>query len=223
MTHTRHHDARSQLSNALRSPDPSARLRAALSAGTRPREEYVEVLVQRCAVEPDFFVRDMLTWALTRHDPPSILDRVLAELTSEVPQARSQALHTLSKFGDRRAWPAITDDLLRDDDPEVARAAWRTAVALVPDGAVADLAQVLATQFDRGDREVRRSLSRAFVDLGDPGHAVVRAATTHPDAGVRRHAMATDRLIRNPDEGFEAAVDEANRVLAVLGAPVVGG
>ncbi|WP_163542377.1 HEAT repeat domain-containing protein [Occultella kanbiaonis] len=220
MTYTRPHGAQS-LRTMLQGPDPSARLRAALSAGTYPTPEYVEVLVEQCAVEPDFYVRDTLTWALTRHTAPATVDRVLRELTSQIPQARSQSLHTLSKFGDPRTWPAITTELLQDDDAEVARAAWRAAVAVVPPDGVAELAEVLATQFDRGDHDVQRSLSRALVDLGDPASAVVERAKAHPDTGVRRHAIATGRLIEDPDEGFEAAVHEANRVLALLGSPEV--
>ncbi|MGD9607505.1 MAG: HEAT repeat domain-containing protein, partial [Leucobacter sp.] len=51
---------------ALSADDSSDRLQAALTAGTRPDEAYLEPLLDRCAVEPDFYVRDMLTWALTR-------------------------------------------------------------------------------------------------------------------------------------------------------------
>ncbi len=58
----------SQLGAALESSAVSVRLAAALSAGCRPLREYVGVLVERCGVEPDFFVRDMLTWALIRND-----------------------------------------------------------------------------------------------------------------------------------------------------------
>jgi hypothetical protein len=86
----------------------------------------------RRALEPDFYVRDMLTWALTRFPSEIIVPRLLAELRSERAQARSQALHTLSKIKDAGAWPTITRSLLRDADDEVARSAWRAAVALVP-------------------------------------------------------------------------------------------
>ncbi|MCJ1701114.1 HEAT repeat domain-containing protein [Rathayibacter festucae] len=106
-----------RLRAALTAPDASSRLQAAMTAGTRPAEEYAAVLVERCAVEPDFGVREMLTWALTRHDPASTVDLLLPELESETPQARSQALHTLSKVGDPRAFPAITPALLHDEHP----------------------------------------------------------------------------------------------------------
>ena len=222
MTQVHEDDAGPGPRSALESDVVSTRLRAALTAGMRPGSESVEVLVERCAVEPDFYVRDMLTWALTRHDGPATVERLLHELGSDVPQARSQALHTLSKIDDARTWPAITTELLTDEDDEVARTAWRTAVGLVPEGRETGLAETLSTQFGRGDREVQRSLSRAFVALGTAGLPVVERATAARAAGVRAHAIATKRLVQDPDEGFDAAIAEARRVVALRGAPLVG-
>jgi HEAT repeat protein len=213
--------ARGRLRAALEAPESSVRLRAALLAGTHPVGAYLEVLVGRCAVEPDFYVRDMLTWALTRQNATLTVDRLLVELGSRTPQARSQALHTLSKIGDRRVWPALTTALLRDEDDEVARTAWRAAVGLVPEGEEAGLAETLSTQFNRGDRAVKLSLSRAFVALGAAASPVVERAKADRDAGVRAHAIATERLVRDPDEKFDVAIAEAQRVVALLGAPVV--
>jgi HEAT repeat protein len=195
----------------------SVRLRAALAVGTAPDPRFVDKLVERCAVEPEFFVRDMLTWALTRHPVSVTLPVLFREVGSERAQARSQALHTLSKIGDRRAWPAITRELLSDGDEEVARSAWRTAVVLVPEGGESGLATVLATQLGRGERETQLSLSRALVALGEVVLPVLRAATTAPDRRVRTHALATERLLRDPDAGFEFAVEEAKRVVALGG------
>ncbi|WP_432026501.1 HEAT repeat domain-containing protein [Streptomyces sp. 1222.5] len=194
----------------------SVRLRAALALGTAPEPRFVDTLVQRSAIEPEFFVRDMLTWALTRHPVAMTLPALLREVRAESAQARSQALHTLSKIGDRRAWPAITRTLLSDPDIEVARSAWRAAVVLVPEGEESVLATVLVTQLGRGGRETRLSLSRALVALGDV--PPLSAATTAPDPVVRAHALATRRLLRDPDAGFEFAIEEAKRVVA-LGAP----
>ncbi|MGV9559452.1 HEAT repeat domain-containing protein [Streptomyces sp. NPDC003401] len=195
----------------------SVRLRAALAVGTAPDPRFVGKLTERCAIEPEFFVRDMLTWALTRHPVSLTLPALLREVGSEHAQARSQALHTLSKIGDRRAWPAITVALLSDGDDEVARSAWRAAVVLVPDGEESWLAAALATQLGRGDRETQRSLSRALVELGDVVAPALRGASTAPDPRVRTHALATERLLRDPDAGFAYAVEEAKRVVALGG------
>jgi HEAT repeat protein len=193
----------------------SVRLRAALAVGTTPDPRFIDKLVERCAVEPEFYVRDMLTWALTRHSASVTVPKLVDELRSERAQARSQALHTLSKIGDRQAWPAITRALLTDADDEVARSAWRAAVVLVPEGEESELAGVLATQLGRGQRETRLSLSRALITLGEVIMPTLRAAMTDLDPGVRQHAIATERLLRNPDAGFEFSIEEAQRTVAL--------
>ncbi|WP_327174189.1 HEAT repeat domain-containing protein [Streptomyces sp. NBC_01335] len=204
---------------ALEDSNPTVRLRAALAIGTTPGPCFVGKLVERCAVEPEFFVRDMLTWALVRHPVDLTLPELLREVRSERAQARSQALHTLSKTGDRRAWPHITPALLSDPDDEVARSAWRAAVVLVPEGEQPSLATVLATQLGRGERQTRLSLSQALVALGEASVPALRTATAAPDPRVRVHALATQALLRDPDAGFEPAIEEAKRVVALTGSP----
>lgn len=204
----------SRLVAGLSASDGSTRLRTALAVGADPKPSFVETLVARCAIEPDFFVRDMLTWALTRFPPELTVPRLLEELRSDCAQARSQALHTLSKIKDPATWPAITRSLLCDPDDEVARSAWRAAVVLVPKGQEKDLAETLATQLGRGDREVQLSLSRALVALGEETiGSVLRRAKASDDPIVRAHAMPTQRLLRDPDAGFELAVAEAKRIV----------
>jgi hypothetical protein len=202
--------AASRLRLALSAPDASTRLQAALTAGTRPADAYARVLVGQCRVEPDFFVRDMLTWALTRHDRDTVVELLLPELDSPIAQARSQALHTLSKVGDPRAFPAITVALLADADDVVARNAWRTASGLAPDddrrGA---LAVILATQLGRGDRDLRLSLTQSFQRLGEPSRPALDAVSTDARPDVRTHALATAHLLADPEADFDAALREA--------------
>lgn len=206
---------------ALSAASSSARLQTALFAGTHPDPDYVAALVDRCAIEPDFYVRDMLTWSLTRHPASITVPRLLEETKAKSGQARSQALHTLSKIGDPRGWTAITGELLRDSDDEVARSAWRAAVALVPEGGEAELAAVLSSQLGRGGRDVQLSLSRALAALGEAAMPVLTDAANHSDADVRAHAIATEHLMADPDEGFDAAIFEAKRFVALQNAPTV--
>lgn len=194
--------------NGLHHPDAKIRLRTAMDMGTTPNPSDVDALIERCAVEEDFQVREVLTWALTRHPATTTVPRLMDELEKE-PQARSQALHTLSKIGDRTAWPAITGNLLTDPDDEVARSAWRAATVLVPEDDKAELTAVLLTQLARGPRDTRLSLSRALVALD----ADLEGASTHPDPEVRAHAHATEQLRRDPESGF--AIEEARRVVAL--------
>ncbi|MFB6664556.1 HEAT repeat domain-containing protein [Streptomyces parvus] len=218
MTVTGHGTDAVRALGALRDERSSVRLSAALAIGSTPDQRFVGPLVERCAVEPEFLVRDMLTWALTRHPVSDTLPLLLREVDSERPQARSQALHTLSKVGDPRAWPAITRALLTDADDEVARTAWRTAVVLVPEGEEGALAAVLVTQLGRGGQETQLSLSRALVGLGSAMASALDAARRSPDRDVRAHALATERLRNDPDTGFAFALEEAKRVVALGGA-----
>ncbi|MCX5199174.1 HEAT repeat domain-containing protein [Streptomyces sp. NBC_00249] len=205
------------MSNALGAEDSSVRLRTALAVGSNPDPVFLEMLVGRCAVEPDFFVRDMLSWALTRLPPEITLPRIRQELDSERTQARSQALHTLSKIGDKSTWAWITRGMLRDADDEVARTAWRVAVVLVPEDEdeEKDLADELVLQLGRGDRDVQLSLSRALVDLGDVIKPALERASASSDPAVAAHAGATELLRQNPETGFDVALDEAKRVVAL--------
>lgn len=203
----------------LAADQPSVRLRAALDAGTHPDPRDVDLLVERCRTEPDFGVRETLTWALTRLPASTTVPRLVGELEHGLAQARSQALHTLSKIGDPTAWPAITPELLRDPDDEVARSAWRAAVALVPDDQVPALARELCSQLGRGGRDVQLSLSRALAALGDPAREAVGVATRSADPEVRSHAHATERILDDPDVAFEAAMHDARRLVALGGVP----
>ncbi|HLT83396.1 MAG TPA: hypothetical protein VKZ83_04100 [Phototrophicaceae bacterium] len=208
---------------ALAAPGSSTRLRAALAAGTRPAPDLVEPLLTRCATEPDFFVRDMLTWALTRHPAELTVPRLLDEVTSDVPQARSQALHTLSKIRDARAWSGLPAGWLHDAEDEAARSAWRAAVVLVPVGEEAELVGELVRELGRGDRDTRLSLSRALVALAERAPAAVEdalgEAAVSSDPAVRGHARATERLLLDPDAEFADAQDEATRTVLLTGAP----
>nr|WP_068055048.1 HEAT repeat domain-containing protein [Nocardia xishanensis] len=215
MNTTNRGEPEARLVDALAGADSSTRLRAALSAGTLGDPRLAETLVARCAVEPDFFVRDMLTWALCRLSAEITVPRLLDELGSDTTQARSQALHTLSKIGDRTAWPAVSA-LLHDEHDEVALSAWRAAVVLVPLGEEGALAADMATALGRGDYHMQLSLSRALAALGEAAAPVLVAAMASPDPRVRAHAEATERLRRDPDSGFTLSLEMAKRV-AVTG------
>ncbi|MBF6416341.1 HEAT repeat domain-containing protein [Nocardia cyriacigeorgica] len=214
VVNTTNHEVDVRLVDALAGPEPSARLRAALSAGTLGDPGLARALVDRCAIEPDFFVRDMLTWALCRLPAEITVPMLLAELGSEIAQARSQALHTLSKIGDGRAWPAVSA-LLHDEHDEVALSAWRAATALVPPGAEGALAHDLARALGRGDHQMWLSLSRAFAALGEAAAPVLAAAMAHPDPHVRAHAEASEQLRLDPDSGFASSVELAKRAAAL--------
>lgn len=204
-----------RLLDALRAEDSSTRLQAALAAGTRADPDLLDALVTRCAVEPDFFVRDMLTWALTRLPAETTVPRLLGELHSDRTQAQSQALHTLSKIGDADTWRAIPRSLLHDRADEVARSAWRAAVVLAPVSERDWLAAELAKELGRGDWNLRRSLSRALVALGEVTGPVLRVGLASKNPKVRDHARATKLLLLDPEAAFYEGIAEAKRVDAL--------
>ena len=191
------------LAHRLRSADGSARLRAALDAGTQRNPDSVDVLVERCGVEPDFFVRDMLTWALTRLPADLTVPRLVEELASPFPQARSQALHTLSKVGDPRARPALTPALLHDEEDGVARAAWRAAFVLTPVEERAALAEDLATELGRRTREAWRTLAEVLVGVGEPAREPLERVAA---GGLRLDALH-EVAAATPTLGDDAADD----------------
>lgn len=182
------------LAALLASPDQSVRLKAALAAGTYPEPAFIEILITQCAHEPDFFVRDTLSWALMRHDVKAVVDRLKSELVSGVVQARSQALHTLSKIGDPANYPLITLEHLLDTEDKVAVTAWRTASVLAPENERAALGAVLVTQLGRGNPDTQFDLTRFLCALGPCIIAPLQEATKSEQEDVRMHAEFT--LIR---------------------------
>ncbi|KUF05719.1 HEAT repeat domain-containing protein [Leucobacter sp. G161] len=205
-----------RLTAALASPDSSVRLQAAMTAGSTPARSYVAPLVARGAVESDFAVREMLTWALIHHPRDLVLELIIAELRSASPGALSQALHTISKLGDSRAWSEITPALLHAQHDEVARSAWRAGVTVVPAEQRTDLAVELVRELGRGDRQMHRSLSRALVALDEDARAplatALRDALAAADAPVIAHVRATERLLADPDAAFALDPVEARQL-----------
>ena len=203
------------LSSYLTDPRPAVRLRAVMAAGTTPSVDELDLLVAQCAVEPDLQVREMLTWALVRLPADVVVPRLLDELDRPEAQARSQALHTLSKIRDGSVYPQVAR-LLGDIDPGVARTAWRAAALLAPEDAKPALARTLAVQLGQGDEETRLALSRALAGLGaEIASPVLDAAASHRNAAVREHAAETARLLEDPDAGSALALARARREVAL--------
>ena len=179
------------LKTHLESSDQSVRLKAALAAGTFPKPEYIDVLVEQCAHETDFFVRDTLTWALMRNDVPKVIERLKPELDSENAQAKSQALHTLSKIGDHKYYSLITPEHHFDSNDKVATTAWRSASVLVPESEKADLIRILLTQLGRGNSDVQFDLTRFLCALGEGIVEPLTEIANSDNEGATTHARFT--------------------------------
>jgi HEAT repeat protein len=175
----------------LDSPDQSVRLKAALAAGTYPEPDFIEVLISQCATEPDFFVRDTLSWALMRNDIPQVVKRLEIELQSANTQAKTQAIHTLSKIGDKNNYRLITDEMLFDEDDFMASTAWRAASVLVPEDEKPNLVAKLITQLGRGDSDTQFGLTRFLCALGDCIVEPLTQAAKSSDEAVSNQAKFT--------------------------------
>jgi hypothetical protein len=191
------------LQTLLASPDQSVRLKAALAAGTYPEVEFIEVLISQCAIESDFFVRDTLSWALMRNDVAKVVKRLEAELQSSNPQAKSQAIHTLSKIGDKGNYSLITDEMLFDPDDFIASTAWRVASVLVPDDQKEILVKKLITQLGRGDSDIQFGLTRFLCALGECIVEPLTEASKSADETISNQAKFT--LLRFREMQLESA------------------
>ncbi len=191
------------LQTLLASPDQSVRLKAALAAGTYPEVEFIEVLITQCAIESDFFVRDTLSWALMKHDVTMVVERLETELLSSNPQAKSQAIHTLSKIGDKANYHLITDEMLFDPDDFIASTAWRVASVLVPDDQKSNLVKKLITQLGRGDSDIQFGLTRFLCALGECIVEPLIEASKSADETISNQAKFT--LLRFREMQLESA------------------
>jgi len=129
-----------------------------------------------------------------RHDQKSVVEHLKLELHSKNTQARSQALHTLSKIGDKENYRLITRELLLDPDDFVASTAWRSASVLVPESEKPALVELLVTQLGRGDSDTQFGLTRFLCAIGKSIVAPLTQAAQSADEVIRTHAEFT--LIR---------------------------
>ena len=196
------------LRSLLDSSDQSVRLKAALAAGTYPETEFIEVLIEQCAIESDFFVRDTLSWALMRNDVSKVVIRLKTELQSTNLQAKSQAIHTLSKIGDKKNYSLITDEMLFDSDDFMASTAWRVASVLVPDDQKPNLVKKLITQLGRGDSDTQFGLTRFLCALGECIVEPLNEAAKSSDEVISNQAKFT--LLRFREMQLESAKPTIN-------------
>ncbi len=105
----------------LHHPDHAARSRAVLALGQAGETGAVPTMVAAMAAEPDFAVREDMTWALARM-ADAALDPLIVLLRDERSAARHQAAHVLGKMRDARAVDALIG-ALNDADATVVRKA----------------------------------------------------------------------------------------------------
>lgn len=103
--------------NALRDLDKNVRIQAAIDLGTAGDDKALDALVSALATEPDFFVRESITWALVRIGAP-VVPQMIRLVEDGDPTVQLSAVHVLGKLGDSAAAPALIQ-ALKGAPPEI--------------------------------------------------------------------------------------------------------
>ena len=174
----------------LQHPDKNVRIESALAIGKLADPSALPALLERLGAEPDFFVRENVTWAVVRLGDVGVLP--LIELLRGADESfRFNAAHALSKLADARAVPALVS-LLDDPSPALVQ---KAVYALGRIGDARALPMLVA-RVGVGSRELRSTVNEALEAFG---------------------AMAVPLLIGRLDDGDRAVRVELTEILGVIG------
>jgi HEAT repeat protein len=196
-------EALSVLIEQLRHQNRDVRTVAALSLGKAANTSAAGALVRALAAEPDFFIREYITWSLVRLGDAAVLP-LIAMLNHERPVARQSAAHTLSKIGDARARDALIDALKDHHVGVVSKAA--SALGKIGD---TKAIPVLISLLGHEDTELQATLVSVLEEFGLPTVQPLVHALTHDDWRIREQAADLLRLIGSPD-AVPALIDISN-------------
>jgi HEAT repeat protein/GNAT superfamily N-acetyltransferase len=163
----------------LQHPDKNVRIEAALEIGKVADLSALPVLLTRLGAEPDFFVRENVTWAIVRMGDAAVLP-LIALLGGDDESARFNAAHTLSKLADDRAVPALLA-LLDDVSPALVQ---KAVYALGRIGDVRALPPLVA-RVGVGTRELRSTVNEALEAFGERAVAALVGRLDDGDGAVR--------------------------------------
>ncbi|HEU4674453.1 MAG TPA: HEAT repeat domain-containing protein [Motilibacteraceae bacterium] len=178
--------------DGLRSRDKNVRLDAAVAIGTAGDADRLDDLVSALASERDFFVREMLVWALVRIGPAAVPS--LADLLGTGPvEAALAAVQVMGKLGDPAAVPALLD-ALPAADPGLRD---RIVFSL---GQIGDPATVpvLVALIGRTSEESTTTLVSAIESFGEDAFDELVARRSDPDAEVRAQVVDLLGFIGSP-------------------------
>lgn len=145
---------------ALVHPDKDVRQQAAVGLGQRADPRLAPAIAQLLWRESDFFVRETLTWVLTR-TPATATEAATAALADPDASVRLQALHVLSKIADPDS-AAVVAALLEDQDLGVVDKA-RWALARIGDPSVIPL---LVDRLGQRDLAGRDAMTTTLAQFG---------------------------------------------------------
>ena len=163
-------------------PDKNMRGPAALALGGSCVVDALDGLLARVGHEPDFYVREDITWALVRMGEAAI-EPLIGLLEDESAAVRHHAAHTLGKINDARAVEALIGALKDGDHMVVARAAGSLKV-------IGDVRAVraLAGVLGHPHRDTQTAINEALERFGAAAVPAVLEALTDARWPVREHA-----------------------------------
>lgn len=176
----------------LMDADKDVRQQTALGLGHRPDPERAADIARALWQEPDFFVRETLTWVLIQTPGPAVeaAQRILGEADSVT---RLQALHVLSKVADPTTVDTVTG-YIDDPDPAVAEKA-RYALARIGDPRVIPQ---LVDRLGDVDLATRDAMTRTLTEFGEDAVPALVIALQAPKPVVRAHAAEVLCFIGSP-------------------------
>jgi HEAT repeat protein len=211
-----------ELVEKLSNADKNVRNTAAIAIGSQRESGCADVLVEALWAELDFFVRETMTWAVTRLEEatrPAVLAAVGPDRSPEV---RVQALHVLSKFANPETVDAVLPHATDPDQAVARKARWALSRIREP-RAVPHLIALLGDH----EPEERNALTD---DVAAFGSAVVPAlveALGSGDGVVRRHAADILCYIGHPHaedaaEALGVALEDPESLVAVAALMALG-
>ena len=168
------------LLDLLHHPDKNQRINTAMALGTQADVSALPTLLERFAEEPDFFVRENLTWAVVRMGAAAV-SPLLELLRHPNPAARLQAALTLGKFKDARAVEALVN-AVQDPELEVVQRAVHALGQMGDPRAVPVLLNLLTSEND----ELKNTVRTALEQFGEAAVQPLSAAFPLEDWPVRQ-------------------------------------
>jgi HEAT repeat protein len=163
-------------------PDKNMRGPAAIALGGSYVADALDGLLARVGHEPDFYVREDITWALVRMGEAAIAP-LIGLLNDESAAVRHHAAHTLGKINDPRAVEALIGALHDSDHMVAARAAGSLKVI-----GVAQAIPALAGVLGHPHRETQTAVAEALERFGAEAIPAVLEAMNDTRWPVREHA-----------------------------------
>jgi HEAT repeat protein len=166
----------------LHHPDKNVRSSAVFALEKLDDAGVADALIQALSTEPDFYVREDLTWALVRIGEPAF-QKLLDMLGDRQASGRSYMAHTLSKMRDARAVDALLG-VLHDPDLAVVRKAVFALGQIGETRAIPAIVGLLGHE----DEELQTVLTQALEQFGPSAVPDLLRAMAHESPTVREQA-----------------------------------